>query len=130
MLTHGLAEFVAQEEMDRSSGFWWSPDSRSIAYEEADLSRVEKLAAMDLAHPERPAQPASYPRAGTPNASVRLGVAPASGGKATWVRWDAARFPYLVTVRWSKGAPLTALVESRDQRDGLLLTANPSTGVS
>src|SRR5262249_41965963 len=34
--THGLAEFVAQEEMHRHSGFWWSPDSKFIAYEEAD----------------------------------------------------------------------------------------------
>src|SRR5260221_374022 len=34
-LTHGLAEFVAQEEMDRFSGFWWSPDSRLIAFESA-----------------------------------------------------------------------------------------------
>jgi dipeptidyl-peptidase-4 len=39
--THGLAEFVAQEEMQRFSGFWWSPDAQSIAYEEADADGVE-----------------------------------------------------------------------------------------
>ena len=39
--THGLAEFVAQEEMYRFSGYWWSPDSRSLVYEEADASDVE-----------------------------------------------------------------------------------------
>src|SRR5262249_7548439 len=39
--THGLAEFVAQEEMDRYSGYWWSPDSKHIAYEEADHAGVE-----------------------------------------------------------------------------------------
>ena len=35
-LTHALAEFIAQEEMDRSSGFWWSPDGARIAYQETD----------------------------------------------------------------------------------------------
>lgn len=38
-LTHGEAEFVAQEEMDRSDGFWWSPDSQFIAYEEPTCRR-------------------------------------------------------------------------------------------
>jgi dipeptidyl-peptidase-4 len=38
--THGLAEFVAQEEMDRPEGYWWSPDSRFLAFEEADDTAV------------------------------------------------------------------------------------------
>lgn len=33
-VTHGLADFVAQEEMDRYRGFWWSLDSSSIAFTE------------------------------------------------------------------------------------------------
>src|SRR5262249_21709787 len=39
-VTHGLAEFIAQEEMDRSSGFWWSPDGTRIAYQETDENHV------------------------------------------------------------------------------------------
>src|SRR5260221_533291 len=58
-LSHGLAEFVAQEEMARLSGYWWSPDGRSIAYEEADARDVEIWHVADPAHPEQPAQ-ASY----------------------------------------------------------------------
>src|SRR5262249_49373777 len=46
-VTNGLAEFVAQEEMDRPSGFWWSPDSRWIAFEEADTRPVETLRLFD-----------------------------------------------------------------------------------
>src|SRR5437016_4882445 len=34
--SHGLAEFVAREEMGRFSGYWWSPDSRFILYQETD----------------------------------------------------------------------------------------------
>jgi dipeptidyl-peptidase-4 len=38
--TNGLAEFIAQEEMDRSDGFWWSDDSRFIAFTQVDESNV------------------------------------------------------------------------------------------
>ena len=55
-ITHGLAEFVAQEEMARMHGFWWSPDSRMIVYEEANTADVEELSIADPSHPERPAQ--------------------------------------------------------------------------
>jgi len=38
--TNGLAEFIAQEEMDRNDGFWWSDDSRFIAFTQVDESNV------------------------------------------------------------------------------------------
>jgi dipeptidyl-peptidase-4 len=127
-LTHGLAEFVAQEEMARFSGYWWSPDSRSIAYEEADASGVEVWYVGDPARPEQPAQVSHYPRPGKANVKVRLGVVPVSGGRTTWVRWDADGYPYLATVRWEKHGPLTLAVQTRDQKDLQLLQANPETG--
>ena len=51
--THGLAEFVAQEEMGRFSGYWWSPDSKFIAYEEADHEGVEVWYVADPAKPDQ-----------------------------------------------------------------------------
>lgn len=84
-LTRGLAEFVAQEEMSRFSGFWWSPDSTSIAYEEADHHAMEQFAIADPALPEAGALSFYYPRPGKANAKVKLGVIPAAGGKTTWV---------------------------------------------
>ena len=47
-ISNGLAEFVAQEEMRRVQGFWWAPDGKSLAYEEADNRGVEQLT-----HPRR-----------------------------------------------------------------------------
>ena len=38
--SNGLAEFIAQEEMERSEGFWWSDDSRFIAFTQVDQSNV------------------------------------------------------------------------------------------
>jgi dipeptidyl-peptidase 4 len=126
--THGLAEFVAQEEMGRFSGYWWSPDAKHIAYTESDTSGVEKLSIVDVMHPERGATDFPYPRPGKANAVVRLGVIPVTGGKTVWVDWDAKTYPYLATVAWQKGGPLTVLVQNRTQTEQQLLAVEPRTG--
>jgi dipeptidyl-peptidase 4 len=125
---HGVAEFVAQEEMDRLHGYWWSPDSRFIAYQRSDLSRVQSLHIADAMHPEQAPSSFRYPRAGTPNADVTLGVVGVSGGRTTWIEWDRKSYPYLARVVWQKNAPLTLVVQNRKQTEELVLAANPATG--
>lgn len=126
--THGLAEFVAQEEMDRSEGYWWSPDSQRLAFEEADDTDVEKLAIQDPARPERRPVQFAYPRAGRQNTRVRLGVVAVAGGAPTWIEWDRARHPYLAQVRWQKGAPLLLVVQDRTQTEEAVLRADAEAG--
>ncbi|MEX2169004.1 MAG: DPP IV N-terminal domain-containing protein [Pirellulales bacterium] len=127
-LTHGLAEFVAQEEMDRMRGYWWSPDSNQIAYQETDTSGVEELHIADPANPASAPQAWRYPRPGKNNASVRLGIIPATGGATTWIEWDRERYPYLAKVTWEENAPLTLLVQNREQTEEVLLAVEPSSG--
>ena len=126
--THGLAEFVAQEEMSRFSGYWWSPDAKAFAYTEADTSEVEKLTIVDVMHPEKGGEDFPYPRPGKANAKVRLGITPITGGKTTWVGWDAETYPYLATVVWPKGGPLSILVQNRTQTEQKLLAVDPKNG--
>jgi dipeptidyl-peptidase-4 len=126
--THGLAEFVAQEEMGRFSGTWWSPDSRSLVYEEADATPVEVWYVADPARPGQAPQPSRYPRPGKANVNVRLGVVPVAGGPTTWVQWDVKRYPYLATVRWEEHSPLLLVVQTRDQKEVVLLEGDPETG--
>ena len=104
-LTHGLAEFVAEEELDRTRGFWWSPDGARILYEESDTSKVDVLTIADPFHPEQSPQRIAYPRPGRPNADVRFGIVPSSGGATTWIKWDRVRFPYVPHASWPKGGP-------------------------
>jgi len=129
-LTNGEAEFIAQEEMGRLRGFWWSPDGRTIAYQHTDVGGVEVLRISDPAHPERPPQTWPYPRPGKRNAAVTLGLIPASGGPTTWVAWDRERYPYLATVVWEENAPLTLLVQNRGQTEEVLLAVDPATGAT
>lgn len=127
-LTHGVAEFVAQEEMGRRTGYWWSSDSKQLAYEEADLRDVDVLHIADPTHPSAKPHGWRYPRPGTNNAKVRLAIVPVGGGTPTWVQWDQGRYPYLATVHWGKDAPLTIYVQQRDQREAVLYLVDPQTG--
>ncbi|HJL19486.1 MAG TPA: DPP IV N-terminal domain-containing protein [Sandaracinaceae bacterium LLY-WYZ-13_1] len=127
-VTNGLAEFVAQEEMGRMRGFWWSPDGASIAYQQTDTAALERMHILDPMHPEREAQAWPYPRPGKTNASVRLGVIPIAGGPTRWIDWDHDAHEYLATVRWPSAGPLTLLVQDRAQEHERLLAADPATG--
>ena len=130
IVTHGLAEFVAQEEMDRFTGYWWSPDSNSIVYEEVDHKGVEVWYISDPQHPETKPTPAFYPRPGKDNVKPRLAIIAAdkSGNEPRFVEWDTEKFPYLATVVWPKKGPLSMLLLSRKQQDAQLMEIDPATG--
>jgi dipeptidyl-peptidase-4 len=76
-VTHGLADFVAQEEMDRYHGFWWSPDSKYIAYTRVDERHIPPYT---IVHQGKPAADTEaqethhYPFAGKRNPKVSLAV--------------------------------------------------------
>src|SRR5512140_511263 len=114
--THGLAEFVAPEEMGRSHGYWWSPDSRWIAFEELDETHIPVYR---IAHQGKDLTGAQaeeehrYPFAGQPNAKTRLGVVPVAGGEPVWM--DLGKFEYLARVNWLPEGTLTAQLEDRAQ---------------
>ncbi|MGW8632133.1 prolyl oligopeptidase family serine peptidase [Streptomyces sp. NPDC055793] len=128
-VTYGLAEFIAAEEMGRSRGFWWSPDSDRLLVARVDDTPVQRWWISDPARPERDPQHVPYPAAGTANADVRLFVLGLDGGR-TEVLWDRARYPYLARVHWSaSGAPLL-LVQARDQRSQLFLAVDTVSGTT
>jgi len=127
-VTYGLAEFAAQEEMDRFDGTWWSPDSKFVAYQRTDTRGMERFHIADPLHPEREPDVSPYPRAGGKNAEVALGIVQATGGITVWVKWDAQKYPYLTRVLWPAHAPLTILVQNRAQTEERLLTVDPATG--
>ncbi len=72
-----------------------------------------------------------YPRAGTNNAKVRLGIIARSGGATRWVEWDRENYPYLTRVVWKEAAaPLCLLVQNRAQQEEILLAVDPNSGAT
>jgi dipeptidyl-peptidase-4 len=123
----GMAEFVAAEEMNRLRGFWWSPQGDLVAVARVDTSPVVRWHIGDPGNPETAPAVVRYPVAGTANARVSLYLVGLDGARIP-VEWDADAFEYLVSVTWPDSGPLTLLVQSRDQRRWVVLTADPSTG--
>jgi dipeptidyl-peptidase-4 len=125
----GLPEFIAAEEMGRLRGMWWSPDGSVLAACRIDERPVATWWVSDPTDPAAEPRAIRYPQAGTPNAIVSLHLFEVATGQRTEVRWDEPeRFEYLARVTWSDGAPLTLLVQSRDQRTTRLLEVDPATG--
>lgn len=125
----GLADFAAQEELDRIEGWWWSPSSERILVEEVDQREVERLAIVDPGHPEREPDRPFYPRAGRKNAVVGLTLADAEGrGNARAVSWDKTAFPYVAKVTWTKELGLLLTLLDRPQKRLELVRVDETTG--
>lgn len=126
-VTNGLAEYVAQEEMGRAHGFWWSRDGEWIAYEQADERHIPIFGIPhwggDAAHD---VEQHRYPFAGAENARIRLGVVRAFGGPTRWLDLDDVE--YLARVAWHPDGRLFAQLQSRDQQRLELRAFDPATG--
>jgi len=135
--SRGVAEFVAQEELDRYRGFWWSPDSSALAVCEVDESPVAEFAIPHWGAGDPTTESHRYPFAGTPNARVRLGVFALAGGPPVWLDLggeDAQGWlggddgGYLARVDWLPDLGLVVQVLDRRQQNLRLLVCDPLTG--
>jgi len=130
-IKNGVAEFVAQEEMDRHTGYWWAPDERHIAFARVDESPVKVWQRFEIAADNVSTFDQRYPAAGEPNVLIRLGVSDLATGAVTWIDLGSDQDMYLARVNWlPDGKTLAIQRESRDQRRLDLLFANIETGAS
>lgn len=136
--THGLAEYIAQEEMDRKTGFWWSPDSKYIAFAETDSSEIPLFRIMHQGKScvgSDAQEDHAYPFAGASNVKVRLGVVASTGGTALWLDLICGMNylgnsdeEYLARVNWMPDNTLTAQVLNRAHTKLKLLKFDITTG--
>ncbi len=125
----GEAEFVAQEEMDRRTGYWWSPDERYIAVERFDEAPVKVAVRAAIGATGTSIYEQRYPSAGTPNVLVELHIMKPDGGGAVKVNLGTERDIYLARVDWTPdGSALLVQRQSRDQRRLDMLRVDPATG--
>jgi dipeptidyl-peptidase-4 len=111
------AEFVAQEEMDEKSGYWWAPDDSAIAYKRFDESAVPIARRFEVYADRVDVVEERYPAAGDPNVSVKLGVVAPSGGNARWIDLGSDEDIYLARVHWTPSGRQVAFQRLfRDQK--------------
>lgn len=112
----GLADFIAAEELERSRGFWWSPDGSRLLVQRTDESAVTTWYVSNPADPSVPAVPQRYPEAGSTNADVSLWLVTLDGAAPVAVDLPADA-EYVTTVHWGEhGLPVVAVLDRRQQR--------------
>jgi dipeptidyl-peptidase 4 len=128
-IKNGMAEFIAQEEMDRSTGYWWAPDGKHIAFARVDETPIKVTERFEIAADNVATFAQRYPTTGGPNVLVRLGVVDIKSGAVTWVDLGPEQDIYLARVNWlPDGKTLSVQLESRSQRKLDLLFADIDTG--
>ncbi|MEL6789781.1 MAG: S9 family peptidase [Pseudomonadota bacterium] len=126
---NGVSEFVAQEELDRFTGYWWSPNDDLIAYTKIDESPVPIAERVDINADEIVTIRQRYPFAGSNNVTIRLGVTDVKGRRTKWIDLGDDPDIYLADAYWSQdGSTLYVARLTRDQKRLDLLAANPRTG--
>ncbi|WP_172341148.1 DPP IV N-terminal domain-containing protein [Novosphingobium sp. SG751A] len=127
----GEAEFVAQEEMARLTGAWWSGDDKHVAVQRFDEAHVGIVTRAAIGATGTKTFDQRYPAAGTPNAEVSLYVVSPDGGAPVKVDLGTEPDIYLARVDWAPdGKTLYVQREDRAQTRLDMLRVNPATGHS
>ncbi len=131
VIRNATASFVVQEELDRHTGYWWSPDESQFAYTQIDESPITIETRIDFGKDGISQIEQRYPFAGTDNATIKLGIVRRTGGKTVWADIGDNPDVYLTRVFWSKDAKsLYAGILARDHKTHTFYQINPATGAS
>lgn len=128
-IANGVAEFVADEEMGRHTGYWWAPDDSAIAFIRIDESPVPLRQRHEVHADRTEVVDQRYPAAGDANVRVQLGtVAPKAGAKPRWIDLGPEPDIYLARVDWRDAQRLTFQRQSRDQHTLELVETTLASG--
>jgi dipeptidyl-peptidase-4 len=130
-IVNGTSDWVYEEEFDLRDGFRWSPDGRRIAFWRFDQSPIRSFYLIDEMPLYPELVPVRYPKAGTPNSRVRLGVVELETGAVTWVDAGSDSEAYLPRMGFA-GSPdeIWFLRMNRHQTQVELWWADVRTGAA
>ena len=133
-ILNGRLDWLYQEEIygrGRFRAFWWSPDSKQVAFLKLDERPVPEYTVVDHL-PYRPSlEVTDYPKAGDPNPLVNLGVASAETGDVRWVDLNAYKGDeiLIVNVGWTPdSSQVVHQVQNRQQTWLDLNQFDPTSG--
>jgi dipeptidyl-peptidase-4 len=127
-VSFGMAEFIAQEEMDRDTGYWWAPDERHIVVARVDDAPVQEIERFEIQAAGARVVRQRYPATGTANARVDLLVADLGSDELRKLDLGGGDH-YLPRVDWfpdSRGIAVQR--QSRDQKTLELLRFDARSG--
>ncbi len=127
----GVAEFIAQEELSRFDGHWWSPTEARIAVARVDETPVNEVTRAAIGADGTRLFTQAYPAAGTANADVTLWIISPDGGGKVQVDLGPDKDIYIARVAWAAdGKTLYVQRLPRDQKRLDILAVDPATGAS
>lgn len=127
----GEAEFVAQEEMARLQGYWWSPDDSRIVVQRTDEASVGIVTRAAIGAKGTKVFDQRYPAAGTDNAVVELFVMNPDGTGSVKVDLGLNIDIYVARVDWAPdGSAIYVQRQDRAQTKTDVLRVDPATGAS
>ncbi len=130
LVQNGVAEFVAQEEMGRDTGYWWSPDDSHIAFTRIDDSPVQEVERFEINADGARMFRQRYPAAGTANTKVELKTVALATSKVTDIDIGLGD-GYLARVKWFPDSKAVAIQrQTRDQKKLELVKLDVATGQS
>jgi dipeptidyl-peptidase-4 len=128
LVNNGVAEFIAQEEMGRTTGYWWSPDDRYIAFTRTDDSPVQEVERFEINADGARMFRQRYPGAGTANTHVELKLVELESREIREANIDFDD-RYLARVDWFPDSKFVAVQrQSRDQKLLELLKLDVASG--
>jgi dipeptidyl-peptidase-4 len=130
LVQNGVAEFVAQEEMGRDTGYWWSPDESHIAFTRIDDTPVQEVERFEINADGARMFRQRYPAAGTANTKVELKVVALADAKIKDIELGLGD-GYLPRVKWFPDSKALAVQrQTRDQKKLELLKIDVASGAS
>ncbi|WP_075795163.1 S9 family peptidase [Massilia putida] len=125
---NGEAEFVAQEEMDQHTGYYWAPDDSAIAYRRYDEAQVPVARRFEIFADRTEVIDQRYPAAGAKNVLIDLMIVNPATGAQKRVDLGPEKDIYLVRADWSAdGKTLVYQRQSRDQKRLDLVAVDAAT---
>lgn len=133
VILNGYASWVYMEEiLGRASqyrSFWWSPDSKKIAYFRSDDTNVPVFTITDGTGQHGLVEKERYPKVGDPNPSVKVGIVSPAGGATVWSDFNEKEDQYFGMPYWKPdGSSLLVQWMNRLQNNLIIYAVDPATG--
>jgi len=128
-ILNGAVDWVYEEELDVRSNYFWSPDSRHIAYLQTNEAAIPEYPLTDWIPTHAAVNRQRYPQPGDPNPDARIGVVGAEGGKTVWINLPIlSGQDYIPRFGWADSKTLWIEVVTRDHKHRDLFFADAAKG--